>query len=62
MEFGGEGEELFVVSKETIAGAHRKPKWVLHYNAQADSGACSGCSGCSASAQALLRLTQALIR
>ena len=42
--------------KETIVGAHRRPKWVPHYGAQADSGACSGYSG---SAQALLRLVQA---
>ena len=38
--------------KETVAGAHRRPKWVPHYGAQADSG----------SAQALLRLAQALLR
>jgi len=37
--------------KETVAGAHRRPKWVPHYGAQADSG----------SAQALLRLAQALL-
>jgi hypothetical protein len=24
--------------KETIVGAHRRPKWVLHYNAQTDLG------------------------
>jgi len=24
--------------KESIAGAHRRPKWVPHYSAQADSG------------------------
>jgi len=38
--------------KETVAGAHRRPKWVPHYGAQADSG----------SAQALLRLAQDLLR
>jgi hypothetical protein len=41
--------------KETVAGAHRRLKWVPHYGAQADSGRAQD-------AQALLRLAQALIR
>lgn len=36
-------------SKETIAGAHRVPKWVPHYSKQADSGRAHG-------SQALFRL------
>jgi hypothetical protein len=35
--------------KETVAGAHRRPKWVPHYGAQADSGLAQD-------TQALLRL------
>jgi len=35
--------------KETIAGAHRRPKWVPYYGAQADSGRAQD-------TQALLRL------
>ena len=27
--------------KETITGAFRRPKWVLYYDSQADSRACS---------------------
>ena len=35
--------------KETVAGAHRRPKWGLRYSAQADLG-------CAQDAQAMLRL------
>jgi len=38
--------------KETVVGAHRRPKWVLYYGAQADSGRAQD-------AQSLLRLAQA---
>jgi hypothetical protein len=41
--------------KETVAGAHRRPKWVPHYVAQADSGRAQD-------AQALLRLCSGLLR
>ena len=41
--------------KETVAGAQRRPKWVPHYGAQADSGRAQD-------TQALLRLAQALFR
>jgi len=45
--------------KETVAGAHRRPKWVPHYGAQANSGRAQD-------TQALLRLysgsSQALVR
>jgi hypothetical protein len=48
------------------AGAHRRPKWVLYYNAQADSGHAQDAQAllrlCSGSAQAPLRLAQALLR
>jgi hypothetical protein len=46
--------------KETVAGAHRRPKWVPHYGAQADSGLAQDTQDllrlCSGSAQARLRL------
>jgi len=45
--------------KETVAGVHRRPKWVPYYGMQADLGACLGYSG---SAQALLRLCPGLLR
>jgi len=35
--------------KQTVAGAHRRPKWIPHYGAQADSGLAQD-------TQALLRL------
>jgi len=38
--------------KETVVGAYRRPKWVLHYGAQADSERAQD-------TQALLRLAQA---
>jgi hypothetical protein len=38
--------------KETIAGVYRRPKWVLYYNAQADSGRAQDAQACSGSAQA----------
>jgi hypothetical protein len=41
--------------KETVAGAHRRPKWVPHYGAQADSGRAQD-------TQALLRLCSGLLR
>jgi hypothetical protein len=56
--------------KETVAGAHRRPKWVPHYGAQADSGRAQDTQGsaqallrlCSGSAQALLGLCSGLLR
>jgi hypothetical protein len=49
---GAETDSWVKFGKETIAGAHRRPKWVPRYGVQADSG----------SAQALLRHAQALLR
>ena len=46
---GAETDSRAKFGKETIAGAHRRPKWVPHYGAQADSGRAQD-------AQALLRL------
>ena len=40
--------------KETIAGAHRRPKWALYYSALADSGRAQD-------AQALLRLCSGML-
>jgi hypothetical protein len=40
--------------KETVAGAHRRPKWVPHYGAQADSGLAQD-------TQALLRLCSGML-
>jgi hypothetical protein len=42
-------------SKETVAGAHRRPKWVPHYSAQANSGRAQN-------TQVLLRLCSGLLR
>jgi hypothetical protein len=35
---GAETDSWVKFGKETIAGAHRRPKWVPRYGAQADSG------------------------
>jgi hypothetical protein len=52
---GAETDSRAKFGKETVAGAHRRPKWAPHYGAQADSGRAQD-------AQALLRLGQALLR
>jgi hypothetical protein len=53
---GAETDSRAKFCKETVAGAHRRPKWVPHYGPQACSDLLRLCSG---SAQALLRLAQA---
>ena len=50
---GAETDSRAKFDKEIIAEVDRRPKWVPHYGAQADSGPRSG------SAQALLKLAQA---
>jgi len=48
--------------KETVAGAHRRPKWIPHYGGQADSGRGQDSSGstqlCSGSTPACSPLAQ----
>jgi hypothetical protein len=48
--------------KETIAGAHRRPKWIPHYSGQANSGRGQDSSGstqlCSGSTPAYSPLAQ----
>jgi hypothetical protein len=46
---GAETNSRAKFGMETVAGAHRRPKWVPHYRAQADSK-------CAEDAQARLRL------
>jgi hypothetical protein len=48
---GAETDSRAKFGKETIDGAHRRPKWAPHYGAQADSGRAQD-------AQALLRYAQ----
>jgi len=52
---GAEMDSRAKFGKETVAGAHRRPKWVPHYGAQADSGRAQDGSGsvqaCSPPAQ-----------
>jgi hypothetical protein len=56
---GAETDSWAKLGKETVAGAHRRPKWAPHYGARLAQGVCSGCSGhgsgrlrlCSGSAQ-----------
>jgi len=52
--------------KETVAGAHRRPRWCSTLWCAGWFRACSGCSGSTQDllrlAQALLRLAQALLR
>ena len=52
---GVETDSRAKFGKETVAGAHRRPKWVPHYGAQADSGRAQD-------AQALLRLYSGMPR
>jgi hypothetical protein len=49
-------------STETITGAHRRPKWVPHYGAQADSGRAQDAQALLRLCSGILRHTQALIR
>lgn len=44
-------------SKETVAGAHRRLKWVPHYSAQADSGQAQD----TQDTRALLRLCSGML-
>jgi hypothetical protein len=71
---GAETDSRAKFGKEIIAEVDRRPKWVPHYGAQADSGSAQAllrlCSGsaqallrlCSGSAQALLRLCSGSLR
>ena len=56
---GAETDSWVKFGKETIAGAHRRPKWVPRYGAQADSGSAQACSG---SARAWLTLGSGILR
>jgi hypothetical protein len=51
---GAETEPQAKFREETIARAHRRPKWVPHYGVQADSGR-------GQDAQALLRLCSGML-
>ena len=46
---------------ETVAGAHRRPKWVPHYGAQADSGCAQDAQARLMRALPQLRLKQQLL-
>jgi hypothetical protein len=52
---GVEKDSWAEFGKETLAGAHRRPEWVLYYGAQAGSERAQD-------AQALLRHDQAVLR
>jgi hypothetical protein len=55
---GAETDSRARFGKETVAGAHRRPKWAPHYGAQADSGRANDAQD----AQAVLRLCSGMLR